>query len=103
MGVPLAAIDTDPYILNSIFSKLHYHWNAGPGVHSLNKKVLAVAAKTNPGIVLIDNKTYLTPRTLKRIREACPGIKLVNLITDDPEGAYGRSWRIFRLRWGSSP
>ena len=96
LGVSLAGIDTDPFIFKSIFSKIHYHWNIGPGVRSLNKIVLAMAAKTNPGILLVDNKTYITARTIKKLRKVCLQIKVVNLLTDDPEGLYGKSWRIFR-------
>ena len=96
LEVTLTGIDTDPYIFKSFFSKIHYHWNAGPGIRSLNKNILAVAAKTNPGILFVDNKTYITVRTLKKLRQAAPKIKLINLLTDDPEGRYGKSWRIFR-------
>lgn len=88
-------LDTDPF-LNNRFKRIQYHFNIGPGIFRLNKKVRAVIKREIPDIVLVDNKPYLFPSTLKFIKSKDAKIKISNLVTDDPFGLYGRSWIIFR-------
>lgn len=94
MGHRATPVNVDEYIYGSVFTKLHYHLNAGPGVWSLNKKILSLLATEKYDILLVDNKTYLTYRTLQKIRNKHPNVKIANLLTDDPFGRYNKSWRL---------
>ncbi len=96
LGGTTKGIDIEPYIFDTIFLKFHYHLNIGPGISALNKKILNALNVNTPDILLVDNKPYITSFTLKKIKKKYPAIKIINLITDDPEGRYKRTWKIFR-------
>lgn len=90
------AINTDPYILNKYFIRVQHHFNLGPGIYLLNAKVNKKLSNKEYDIILIDNKPYLTPKTLRRIKQQQPATKVANLLTDDPFGKFSRSWRLFK-------
>jgi len=94
MGNDVTPIDTDPYIYGGLFEKFHYHLNAGPGIVTLNKKILETIKEMVPEIIWVDNKPFLQPGTLKKIRKTMHSVKIINLITDDPTGKYRSSWRM---------
>lgn len=96
MGILIKGIDIHSFLYKSIFSALHYRFNFGPGIHRLNRKVLTEILSNKWDILWVDNKPYLTPKTLCRIRENNPHIKIVNIITDDPNGKYGKYWGLSR-------
>lgn len=90
------SVDTEKLIMNSFYRVLHYHLNRGPGIVRLNRKVrLAVAASTYD-IIWVDNKTYLTPATLRFIKDQMPAAKIINVLTDDPFGKYGKHWKLLK-------
>ena len=93
LGNETIGIDIEKYINVKYFIHFHYHLNIGPGIVSLNRKVVKTALSWSPDILLVDNKSYLTSFTLRKIRSSSPGIKIVNLITDDPI-AHKNAWRI---------
>ncbi len=90
------AVNTDPFILMKRFAAVQHHFNIGPGIFSLNKVVREYAGKKKYDVVLVDNKPYLTQRTLRFIKKHQPAARIVNLLTDDPFGKFSRSWRLFR-------
>lgn len=96
LGCQLDGIDTDPYLHMGIFAGLHYHFSQGPGVFSLNRKVISTVRKSAYDIVWVDNKPYLNKCTLKLIKKQQPGARIINLLTDDPNGKFRRSWGLIR-------
>lgn len=94
LGHRVVGINIDTHIYNSIFSTLHYRLNIGPGIRSLNREVIKAVRDQKPDLLLVDNKTYITAKTLKMLRSVVPHIKIANLITDDPTGRYKNAWRL---------
>jgi len=92
MGHRVHGLDTDPFILGNIFTKFHFHLNVGPGIHRLKKAVWEAVQKQQPEIIWVDNKSYLQPGLLKKIRSKYPSTKIISLLTDDP---VGRKWRLY--------
>ena len=93
MGHTVEGIDADSYVYVRFWLRFHYHLFIGPGIQSLNKNVLQKVQEFQPDILWVDNKPYLKSSTLKKIKLAFPKIKLANIITDDPFGRYGFSWK----------
>ncbi len=94
LGHIVTGINTEQYVSGGIFTRFHYHLNIGPGINKLNKKVMEAIHRRVPDLLLVDNKPYITLSSLKQIKKKYPGIKIVNMITDDPTGRYKRTWRI---------
>lgn len=90
------AINTDPYILNKYIISVQHYFNIGPGIYLLNKKIRKFVKQKKYDIVLVDNKPYLTLRTLGIIKQLQPSIKIANLLTDDPFGRFSKSWRLLK-------
>ncbi len=90
----MVGVDLDEFIYKNVFTKFHYHLNIGPGISSLNKKILSVAKEKKSDILWIDNKSYLKSNTLKKIRVLSPGIKIITVITDDITGRLKYQWRL---------
>ena len=88
------AIDTDPYLLPKIISGVQHYLNIGPGIFFLNRRIRKRFAEKVPDVVFVDNRPYLTRTTLDYLKKKNPSVKIVNLITDDPFGAYSNSWRL---------
>lgn len=84
-------IDIVPFIYNSKFAKLHHHLNYGPGIKTLNKKVVETAAKFRPTIVIVDNRPFIGKWALKKLIQF-HNAKIVNILTDDPFGLYPSGW-----------
>ena len=87
------AINTDRYLLPKLISGFQHHLNIGPGVFLLNRQVRALVSKKKYDIILVDNKPFLSRRTLRFVKERQPSIKIANVLTDDPFGQFGKSWR----------
>ncbi len=94
MGHEVEAVDIDNTIYSGPFVKFHHHLNFGPGVNKHNKDVLKAVDKFKPHLVLVDNKPFLKSASLRKIRKLAAGVKIVNLITDDPAGKYKYAWRV---------
>jgi len=92
LGHHTRGINIDPLIYKSAFSRLHYHFNIGPGVSRLNKEIISVVKSAAPDLLLIDNKPFVSSRTLRKLKVLAPNMKIVNLITDDPTGQYRYAW-----------
>jgi spore maturation protein CgeB len=90
----VVALDTDPFIIKRFFAGVQHHYNVGPGIYSLNKKIRRLVKDTKFDIILIDNKSYVTATSLKYIKQISPNAKIVNLLTDDPFGKFTRSFGI---------
>lgn len=90
------AIDTDPFILNKYIISVQHHFNWGPGIYLLNKKIIHKIIKKKFDIILVDNKPYFKAKTIQRIKQLQPQIKIANLLTDDPFGHFSKSWRVFK-------
>lgn len=94
MGNRVRGINSFEILYKSRFVSLHHHLNMGPGISALNKRVLTAIENDAPDVLWADNKPFLQPRTLKKIRKQWPAIKIINLITDDPTGKYRYAWRL---------
>jgi spore maturation protein CgeB len=94
LGHNIEGIDIDPLIYKSRFSRFHHHFNAGPGIYKINRLIIDKIVEIKPDLLLVDNKPFITSRTLNIIRKLQPSIKIVNLITDDPTGRYKYAWRL---------
>lgn len=96
MGIMMEAVDIDADIYGNIFSSLHHRLNIGPGISKLNKKVTAKIAAFKPQLIWVDNKPFITAKTIRQSKKQIPGIRWINLITDDPNGHYKKAWRLLR-------
>lgn len=89
------AIDTDHFLLTPFFSRIQYHFNLGPGIFLLNRRIRSMAKKRYD-IVYVDNKSYVFPGTLKWLKFFNPDTQIINVLTDDPFGRYSKHWRLFK-------
>lgn len=94
MGHEVTGIDIDPMIYRGRYTRIHHHFNTGPGVWALNRMARSVAAEFRPDIVWVDNKPFLNKATLQFMRRLLPPVRIINLITDDPTGRYKYAWRL---------
>jgi len=90
----MVGINIDQYIYKGPFIKLHHHLNIGPGVYSLNKKVIQNLKKNVADIIWIDNKSFLNSASLQQIKKLFPNTKIVNIVTDDITGRLRNQWRL---------
>ena len=90
----MIGIDTDPFIYGNLFEKFHHHLNTGPGISALNRRISQQVEELTPELIWVDNKPFVQGRTLKKIKNQLPSVKIINLITDDPTGKYKRAWRL---------
>jgi spore maturation protein CgeB len=47
-------------------------------------------------IVLVDNRPFIFKSTLRKIKKINPEIKIVSVLTDDPNGRYKSGWRLLK-------
>lgn len=94
LGNIVQGVDIDPFIYKGAFIKFHHHLNFGPGILSLNKEIFRLVKKKLPDIIWVDNRTFITASTLKKIHKISPTIKIINLITDDATGNLKYQWRL---------
>ncbi len=94
MGHEAVGIDIDLYIYGNVFTRFHHHLNMGPGISKLNSKILAAVAANLPEIIWVDNRSFLTGKTLRRIKQILPAAKIINVITDDITGSRKSAWRL---------
>ncbi len=90
------AVDTDPYVLMKFFSGFQHHFNIGPGIFLLNRKIRKEISRARYDIVYVDNKSYLLPGTLRFIKQKSGSTKIAGILTDDPFGLYTKSWRLLK-------
>ena len=90
------SLNTDPYILPKFISGIQHHFNFGPGVVLLNRKIRRLVQEKRYDIVIVDNKPYLSRNTLRYIKLRNGETKIVNIITDDPFGKFSRSWPLLK-------
>ena len=93
MGYLVEGIDTDYYIHQSIFEKINFRTLLGPGVIKLNKIIKVKITQENWDIIWVDNRPYISSKTLKIIKSLQPQCKIVNLVTDDAFGRYKSLWK----------
>lgn len=90
------AINTDGYLLPKIISGFQHHMNIGPGITLLNNRIRKVVKNKKPAIILVDNKSYLSRKTLLFIKSIDANLTIVNLLTDDPFGKFTNSWPLIK-------
>ena len=96
LGLEVHAVNIDEFIYHSSFSSLHHRLNFGPGIFKLNRSVREAARKFVPDLVWVDNKPFITAKTILYSRQILPNVKWINLVTDDPTGRYKKAWRLFK-------
>lgn len=92
----IKGINTDPFIMARYISGIQHYYNIGIGIYLLNRKIRKQVRSRFFDIVWVDNKNYLSIKTLQYIRKFSPGTKIINLLTDDPFGDYKSSWRLLK-------
>lgn len=72
-----------------------YLW--GGRITRLNHDLVNLARRTQPDVIFIYRGTHVLPKTLRRLREAVPGVVLVGYNNDDPfaPGHVAGLWRHF--------
>ncbi len=72
-----------------------YLW--GERINRLNRDLVNLAKRTQPDAIFIYRGTHVLPKTLRRLREAVPGVVLVGYNNDDPfaPGHVTGLWRHF--------
>jgi spore maturation protein CgeB len=91
----IIGVDIDEYIYKSISVKFDHHLNFGIGSIHLNHKIKSLNAK-DFDLVLVDNRQFLFPATIKKIKRDNPTIKIAAVLTDDFNGRYKRGWRLLK-------
>jgi hypothetical protein len=89
----IQGVNTDPYLMAKFLSSFQHYFNVGIGIHLLNMNIRKVFAGTPADILWIDNKAYLSKRTLQFIKRISPQTVIVNLLTDDPFGQFRNAWK----------
>jgi spore maturation protein CgeB len=95
LGIQMDAVDIDADIYGNVFSSLHHRLNMGPGVSKLNKKITKKIEAFKPQLIWVD-KPFITAKTIRQSKKQMPGLRWINLITDDFNGKYKRAWRLLR-------
>lgn len=82
---------------SSAFLKAQNKYLVGPRVWRLNAELVAYAVDQKPEIVFIYRGTHIFPSTLRKLRLAVPGVKLLGYNNDDPfsPNYTGWLWRHF--------
>ena len=94
MGYSVVGVDIDQPVFNSIFSSIHYRFNMGPGILQLGATLDKVMKSAMPDILWLDNKIFVPTGVLRKCRKRNPGLRIVNLITDDVTGHAKAGWRL---------
>jgi hypothetical protein len=89
-------INTDPYLLPKLISGFQTHLNIGPGVFLLNRVVRKKAGEKKYDIIWVDNKPFLSKKTLLYINARQPFARIISLLTDDPFGRFTKSWPLLK-------
>lgn len=74
------------------FLKAQNKYQMGPRVNFLNSRLIAMVAAQQPDIVFIYRGTHILPRTLKKIRECTPHVRLLSYNNDDPFSPHYSKW-----------
>jgi hypothetical protein len=79
---------------NPLLQKLEFRLAFGPGVHRLNRDILAAADRFRPDILWADKALWMQPATLHRLRSK--GILSVSYMIDNYFGPRGDpGWRLY--------
>lgn len=89
-------INTDPYLLPKLISGFQHHLNIGPGVFLLNHVVRKKSAEKKYDIIWVDNKPFLSKKTLLYVNARQPTARIIDLLTDDPFGRFTESWPLLK-------
>lgn len=90
------AVNTDTFLKIKFFAGIQYHFNKGPGVFKLNLKIRKLAKEKKYDAIIIDNKPYLSAKTLTSIKLLNNQTRIVNILTDDPFGMYSKAWTLLK-------
>lgn len=90
----MRSINVDDFIYKGAFIKFHHHLNIGPGINSINRKIVEVAKECKPDIIWVDNKSWLNASGLKTMKTIFPATNIVNIVTDDITGKSKNQWRL---------
>ncbi|RYE58761.1 MAG: hypothetical protein EOP48_02825, partial [Sphingobacteriales bacterium] len=96
LSTGIRGINTEPYIMAKYLSGIQHYHNIGVGIYLLNRKIRAQVKKRFFDIVWVDNKNYLSIKTMEYIKLVSPNTRIVNMLTDDPFGVYKNSWKLLR-------
>ena len=96
LGIKMEAVDIDADVYGNFFSSLHHRLNIGPGIVKLNKKIAKKISAFKPQLIWVDNKPFITVKTIQKSKLQMTGIRWINLITDDPNGRYKKAWCLLR-------
>lgn len=82
----------DGSALSVAWQKLQNKYLLGPLINRLNDDLLACARNERPDVLFIYRGTHILPATLRAIRDASPGTRLVGYNNDDPFSPHYPKW-----------
>jgi spore maturation protein CgeB len=88
-------IDIDKFIYASYTKNLDHFLNFGLGTLKLNF-LLRKIDYNNYDFVIVDNRPFLFGYTLKHIKKVNSRVRIINVLTDDPNGKYKKGWRLLK-------
>lgn len=91
LGHDVAVVDQVPFIDHAaaVVRKVQTHLSVGPGVSAYNRAILSSAAGGRWDLIYVDQACYLTPATVRRLREHAPVVQY----TSDYFGFHRHSFR----------
>jgi spore maturation protein CgeB len=75
--------------------RMNYKFSYALDFEGLNKKITNEFKETKYDIVWIDKGKKIFPKTLERLKEIRPDVKLVHINPDDPFGKFRTGWGTF--------
>jgi len=86
-----------PPVYNNFSSKLQYHFKMGPKVIEENNKLIKCIEYNNPDILFLYNTQLILPKTLLRLKNAHPNLKVFQYSQDCAFSEnHKMEWRHFR-------
>lgn len=96
IGVTIETFDFNDFLYNRYWFALAFYFGIGPAIGSINRAFLKKVEAAQPSCIWVDKGLYITPVSLKKIKEKYPEIKIVHLNPDDPYGLNQQGFALFK-------
>lgn len=94
IGHEVEAIDQLPFLGRGLKRKVQTHLVVGAGVRAYNRDMVGAAERSRPELVYVDQASYLSAATLRRLRAT--GAKLVHYTSEMFDVHPWQYWRLAR-------
>jgi spore maturation protein CgeB len=88
-------VNIDEIIYRGLTRRIDHYFNFGLGTIKLNL-ILRKDKVKDLDVLLIDNRPFVFSSTINFLRKRNPGIKIVSMLTDDPNGKHRSGWRLLK-------